>query len=200
MDGATLERVFETFTRGDSPRVRSRGGLGIGLGLVHALVTLHGGSVHARSPGHGRGSEFEVRLPLGAVVPAAPAPPADADAGRPRARHVLIIEDDRDARELMRLVLELDGHRVSTAADGAGGVREAGAAAPDIVLVDIGLPAMDGYEVARSIRKRLGAAVRIVALTGYGDPEARRRSRDAGFDEHVVKPVDPDELRRLLGR
>jgi CheY-like chemotaxis protein len=189
--------VFVTFTRGDSTLVRARAGLGIGLGLVRALVTLHGGSVAAHSPGPGQGSEFEVRLPLTMAAP--PAPPPVVEIPPARARHVLVIEDDRDARELMRLVLELDGHRVSTAGDGAAGVREAAAIAPDVVLIDIGLPEMDGYDVARGIRKRLGSAVRLVALTGYGDPETRRRARDAGFDEHAVKPIDPEELRRLLG-
>jgi CheY-like chemotaxis protein len=191
-------RIFEPFTQGDTSAARSRGGLGVGLGLVRTLVELHGGSVSAHSAGRGRGSTFEVRLPLAL----SPAPAAGSTLSAPspaRMRRILIIEDDRDAREVLQVVLELDGHRVETAPNGVIGVRMAAATAPDIVLVDIGLPEVDGYEVARRIRKRLGKAVQLIALTGYGDPQARSAALEAGFDAHLVKPVTPEDLARVLG-
>jgi len=123
-------------------------------------------------------------------VPAVP-PPA-------RARRILVVDDNRDARELLRTILELDGHQVQDAAEGAQAVRLAVEWTPEVALIDIGLPEVDGYEVARRIRKRLGGAVRLIALTGYGDAEARRLAAEAGFDEHLVKPVDPDTLGDLL--
>jgi len=195
IDPESLARIFEPFARAETSAARTRGGLGVGLSLVRAVVERHGGTVVARSAGREHGSEFEVRLPVDTA-------PATSAAREPvpaaRARHVLVIEDNRDAREMLRVVLELGGHHVEVAADGATGVRLAAASAPDVVLVDIGLPQMDGYEVARQIRKRLGAAVRLIALTGYGDAEARHKSREAGFDAHVVKPVAPEDLETFL--
>ena len=123
-------------------------------------------------------------------MPAAPPPP--------RVRRILVVDDNRDARELLRTILELDGHQVQDAAEGAQAVRLAVEWTPEVALIDIGLPEVDGYEVARRIRKRLGGAVRLIALTGYGDAEARRLAAEAGFDEHLVKPVDPDTLGDLL--
>jgi PAS domain S-box-containing protein len=191
-----LPQVFELFTQADSSLARSRGGLGIGLTLVRALVELHGGRVTAHSDGLGKGSEFVVRLPLArGALPrseAPPAPPALAP------RRVLVIEDNRDASEMLRIALEMDGHSVHTAATGPQGVEAARALAPDVVLVDVGLPGLDGFEVARRIRGGLGDAVLLVALTGYGDPEAKRRAWEAGFDHYLVKPVDPAELARFV--
>lgn len=198
VDPDELTQIFEPFIQVDRSSTRSRGGLGLGLALTRALVEMHGGTIVARSAGRGRGSEFEIRLPRDAAPAAAREAPAAAAESPARRLRILVIEDNPDARELLRMVLEMDGHMVETAADGAAGVRMAAATAPDIALVDIGLPEMDGYEVARRIRRRLGAAVRLVALTGYGDPEAQRRAREAGFDEHVVKPVTPEELGRAL--
>src|SRR5205823_5170151 len=161
----------------------------IGLTVVRHLVQLHGGTIEARSEGRGSGSTFEVVLPRTEAAPAVERVPA----ARPpaRARRILVVDDNRDARELLRTILELDGHQVQDAAEGAQAVRLAVEWTPEVALIDIGLPEMDGYEVARRIRKRVGGAVRLIALTGYGDAEARRLAAEAGFDEHLVKPVDP---------
>jgi CheY-like chemotaxis protein len=199
MDPDVLERAFEPFARGDASATRARGGLGVGLSLVRAIAELHGGTVHARSAGRGCGSDFELCLPLDAApIPRREASGAAPFTRRPRARHILLVEDNRDAREVLRLVLELDGHKVETAADGLVAVRLAAASAPDVVLIDIGLPQLDGYEVGRRIRKRLGRAVRLVALTGYGDRGAPRQASEVGFDAYVVKPVAAEDLSRLL--
>jgi signal transduction histidine kinase/CheY-like chemotaxis protein len=194
----TLPRIFDLFAQGPDSLARSEGGLGLGLTVVRRLVELHGGSVTARSEGPGKGSVFVVRLRPAAESPA----PAHAE---PRAagsaavpRHVLVVEDLDDAREMLRLTLELDGHRVTVAADGAAALEAVRASLPDVALVDIGLPGMDGYEVARRLRATAGARIRLVALTGYGQPDDRDRARQAGFDAHLVKPVDPDALARAL--
>jgi CheY-like chemotaxis protein len=189
--------MFELFVQGERTLDRSEGGLGIGLTLVRRLVELHGGSVAARSEGSGRGSEFEVRLPAVAAPAEAGAQPR-VDAA-PHARTVLIVEDNADARAMLKALLLLSGHRVHEADDGPSGVRVALDVKPDIALIDIGLPGCDGYEVARAIRSALDGAVRLVALTGYGLPEDEARAREAGFDEHVVKPVDEATLARVLG-
>ena len=195
--GDMLARIFEPFVQGDRSLAHTSGGLGVGLTLVHRLVALHGGHVEAHSEGPGRGSEFTIRLPLSrrpgshAVVAgatAAPCPPAS----------VLLIEDNADARQTLRVLLEQDGHRVDEVEDGARGLERAEASQPDIILVDIGLPVMDGYEIARRIRARRGAAPILVAITGYGQVEDQRRSREAGFDAHLTKPVFPDHLAEVL--
>ena len=187
-------RIFDLFTQGDVPIARPLGGLGLGLSLVRSLTELHGGTVQVRSEGPGRGSEFTVRLPAGKVDSKSGTEVASTGA----ARHVLVIEDNSDAREMLRIALELDGHRVETAADGASGVEVALRTTPDLILVDIGLPGLDGYAVARRLRAALGQRVTLVALTGYGQAEDRRRTSEAGFDAHLVKPVDPDVLSRAL--
>jgi signal transduction histidine kinase/DNA-binding response OmpR family regulator len=191
-----LVRVFELFVQGD---VRgSRGsGLGIGLALVRRLVELHGGRVEAHSDGLGHGAEFVVTLPLPLRV-AAPREAPEATAPT-KHRHVLIVEDDGDTREALRMALELDGHRVDIAADGGEGVALALGRRPQIVLVNIVLPGIDGYEVARRIRGGLGDGVRLVAITGHGRQDDIRRARDAGFDVHLLKPVDAADLTRVLG-
>ena len=191
-----LPRVFDLFAQGDASLARSQGGLGIGLTLVARLAELHGGTVAADSPGPGHGSTFTVTLPR---VPTAVAPaPTERPAPIARSRRILVVEDNRDARVLLRVVLELEGHVVEEASDGVSAVRMAVEWAPDIVVLDIGLPGLNGYEVGRRIRNRLGRAVRLVALTGYGDSEARDRSDEAGFDAHLVKPVEPDRLARVV--
>jgi CheY-like chemotaxis protein/anti-sigma regulatory factor (Ser/Thr protein kinase) len=187
-------RIFDLFTQGDVPIARSQGGLGLGLTLVRSLTGLHGGTVDVRSEGRGRGSEFTVRLPIGS----AEASTGAAAAGSAGGRHVLVIEDNADAREMLRIALELDGHRVDTAADGLTGVESALRTPPDLVLVDLGLPGLDGYAVARRLRAALGDRLTLVALTGYGQTEDRRRTSEAGFDAHLVKPVDPDVLSRAM--
>jgi CheY-like chemotaxis protein len=191
-----LDRVFDLFFQGERTLDRAEGGLGIGLTLVRRLVELHGGRVSARSPGPGLGSTVIVELPQ-AAAPAL-APPA-ARPPEPSPRRVLLVEDSRDSREMLRFLLEREGHEVHEAVDGPGGVEAILAVRPDIALIDVGLPGLDGYEVAR--RARAGGAgpeVKMVALTGYGLPDDQRRSREAGFDAHLVKPVDPARLAEVI--
>jgi signal transduction histidine kinase len=199
MDRAMVERVFDTFSQADSSLDRSRGGLGLGLALVRGLVQLHGGDVDAASAGLGRGTEITIRLPLsGTVVPSAPCN-APIEPGAP-ANRVLVIEDHVDAAESLRLLFTMTGHTVEVAHDGPGGLQAARAFRPQVVLCDIGLPGgMDGYAVARAIRRDPAlAAVRLIALSGYGQDDDRRRSHEAGFDAHLIKPVDFANLCRLL--
>jgi PAS domain S-box-containing protein len=191
-----LPRIFELFVQGDQSLAHTSGGLGIGLTLVHRLVTLHRGRVSAHSEGPGRGSEFTIALPLSRAADAAPVAPASP--GRAPAAAVLLIEDNADARQSLRTLLEQEGHRVDEAEDGLSGLARAEATEPDIVLVDIGLPSLDGYEVARRIRSRRGPSPIIVAITGYGQADDRRRSLEAGFDAHLTKPVAPDHLVTVL--
>jgi len=200
-----LPRVFDLFTQGPQGLDRSRGGLGLGLALVKRLVELHGGSVSAASAGPGAGAEFVVRLPAraGEALPA-PAPssplarPTSARAPEAR-RRVLVVEDNADAREALRVSLTLAGHEVAEAADGPAGLEQLAACRPDVALIDVGLPGLDGYEVARRARQRDETRdVFLVALTGYGQAEDRRRALDAGFDRHLTKPVDPAVLREVM--
>ena len=192
-----LSRVFDLFTQGERSAARSEGGLGIGLTIVRNLVELHGGSATVASEGSGRGCEFVIRLPLGKAGEVGPEPAAKASAVLPTFR-VLVIEDNADSREMLRAMLELDGHRVDVAKDGRAGLEAARSARPDVALIDIGLPGLDGYEVGRRIRSDLGSSVMLIALTGYGQAEDRRRSEDAGFDVHLVKPVTPEQIRDAL--
>jgi two-component system, sensor histidine kinase len=197
----TLPTIFELFSQADVPLARSRGGLGIGLTLVRTLVNLHGGTTRARSDGIGQGSEFEVVLPLiAADVHPTPHDDAPTRHGASGARRrVLIVEDNRDAQEALQCLLELWGHEVLVADDGASGYQSAVALRPEVALIDLGLPGMDGYEVARRIRASLGiASPLLIALTGYGAPEQRSQALAAGFDLHIVKPVEPDRLAMLL--
>ena len=191
-----LEHIFDLFWQAQSSPGRSTGGLGIGLTLVRHLVELHGGTVEAVSDGPGCGSEFIVRLP----VTQAPAyDEAKTQASIPAVSlRVLLIEDNADARDMACLGLELLGQTVSTASNGETGVQMALADPPDAVIVDIGLPGLDGYEVGRRLREALGARTRLVALTGYGQPEDRRRVRDAGFDVHLLKPAGPADILRAI--
>ena len=196
-----LSRVFDSFTQVDRSPDVPRSGLGIGLTLVKRLVELHGGSVEARSEGPGRGSEFIVRLPLaGEPAPQPARPPAAAgDRAAARRRRVLIVDDNRDAADSLALVLEGRGHDVAVAYGGPDALRAAEARAPDVVVLDIGMPVMDGYEVARRLRARPDArAIVLVAVTGWGQQEDRLRAREAGFDHHLTKPVDPSELETVV--
>jgi signal transduction histidine kinase len=196
MSADLAARAFELFVQGDRELDRAHGGLGIGLTLVRRLAELHGGSASASSRGPGLGSEFVVRLP--AIDP--PASPHRAHATAPaRPRDILVVEDNDDARETLCRLLVLSGHRVRAAADGPAGVEAALAAPPEVALIDIGLPRLDGYEVARRIRAAEGARrPLLIALTGYGLPEDKERAEQAGFDAHLVKPVDAGALARLL--
>jgi len=194
----TLAGLFQPFMQADKTLVRSAGGLGLGLALVKGLVELHGGEVSAHSEGLGKGAEFVVRLPLGG---AAESRPLTGHASPPRrSRRVLIIEDNVDAAASLRDVLELSGHEVAVAHEGPEGISRARAIKPEVILCDIGLPGMDGYAVARSLRGEAWAAgARLVALSGYTLPEDLRRAAEAGFDAHLAKPPDLEELEKLLG-
>ena len=200
MPPALAARVFEPFVQGERPLDRSYGGLGIGLTLVRRLAELHGGSASVASEGSGQGSVFTVRLPA-ARAPQAFSRRSGAKASAP-ARDVLVVEDNEDARETLRRMLELEGHHVRTAADGKSGLEAVRLAPPEIALIDIGLPGMDGYELARRIRSEIaiGRQPYLVAVTGYGMPDDRKRTREAGFDLHVVKPVDAALLADVLER
>ena len=194
-----LGRLFEVFSQGERGLERPRGGLGLGLVVVKGLVELHGGTVGAASAGPGNGSEFTVRIPLeSGARPPQPGPQA-GPAPEGSGRRVLVVEDSRDAAASLRLLLELLGYEVRVAYTGPAGVAEGEAWRPEKVVCDIGLPGMDGYEVARRLRQVAGMeGVLLVALTGYGREEDRQRAFEAGFDHHLTKPADPDELRRLL--
>lgn len=193
-----VPRIFELFTQVDTSLHRSEGGLGIGLALVRSLVEQHGGTVSASSAGLGRGSEFVVRLPLATTASGTAGDLSVSIAPGP-CRRVLLVEDKADARESLMVLLELYGHEVRCAEDGRSGVEAALAWAPDVTLVDIGLPGIDGYEVARRVRSSpLGHGLCLVALTGHGEPEDRRRALESGFDEHLVKPVNGEDLRRVV--
>ena len=196
-----LARVFDLFVQEPQSLDRSRGGLGLGLALVKRLVELHDGSVAAWSAGPGQGSEFTVRLPAAAVAEA----PAEAGGATARQtlppRRVLVVEDSADARQSLRMLLELAGHQVETSEDGPAALAKVDAFRPQVALIDLGLPGMDGYEVARQLRSRPQTkAIRLVAVTGYGQADDRRRALAAGFDQHVTKPVDASMLDDLLGR
>ena len=192
-----LERVFHLFEQADATLDRSAGGLGLGLNLVKRIVEMHGGQVQARSEGLGRGSEFVVRLPLAERRTRRGTQPSPLDHATD-SRRILVIEDNADAAESMEMLLVALGHTVQLAADGPSGLALAATFQPHTVLLDLGLPEMDGYQVARELRQRFGKDLRLVAVTGYGQEEYRQRSRAAGFDEHLVKPVAIDALVQAL--
>ncbi len=193
-----LSQVFEMFVQVDRSADRSQGGLGIGLTLVKRLVEMHDGTVEARSDGPGRGSEFTIRLPLVAVhkrrveggIPPGPYGPP---------RRILVVDDNVDAAESLAMMLRLSGHEVRTAHDGPSAIEQAATFFPDVVLLDLGMPGMNGYEAGRRVRELRGLEkVVLVALTGWGQEEDRQRSAAAGFHAHLVKPVDPGALQELL--
>ncbi len=195
-----LARLFEPFAQADRSLARSKGGLGLGLALVKGLTDLHGGHVRAASAGPGQGAEFVIELPVQTEsIPApAPTPPPPNDRGRLR---VLVVEDNQDAADSLRVLLELFGYTVEVAYSGQAGVEAATTWHPDVILCDIGLPGLDGYKLAAQLRQNPAtAATRLIALTGYGTDEDRRRSKEAGFDAHLTKPADPAALRALLNR
>jgi signal transduction histidine kinase/DNA-binding NarL/FixJ family response regulator len=195
-----LHRVFDMFTQVTQSLERSQGGLGIGLTLVKRLIEMHGGSVEARSAGRGRGSEFVVRLPEHAgadLPPRAEALPEGAPAAA--ARRVMVADDNRDAADSLAFMLRAGGHEVRIAYDGQQALELAEAFRPSLALIDIGMPRMNGYDCARRLREQPhGRDMTLIALTGWGQPDDRKRSLNAGFDHHVVKPVDPSLLERLL--
>jgi CheY-like chemotaxis protein len=197
-----MPRIFELFTQVSSQRVSTAGGLGIGLALVRALVELHGGDVSATSPGVDRGSEFTVSLPLlngQAKAHGADKSPDRKERAMPVRRNILIADDNQDALESLALMLRTEGHEVHCAYDGEEALMLAGQRKPEIVVLDVVMPKLDGCEVARRIRaESWGRGTVLVALTGWGQEIDRRRSREAGFDLHLVKPVDPAALCDML--
>jgi CheY-like chemotaxis protein len=195
-----LLKVFDMFTQVDRSLNRSQGGLGIGLSLVKRLVEMHGGAVSAYSDGPGRGSEFVVRLPVIVETPKIQQMPEPTGKLTPTIGHrILIVDDNRDNAGSLAMLLSVSGHNTQTAHDGVEAVEKAAVFRPNVILLDIGLPKMNGYEVCRAIRDQpWGKNILMVALTGWGQDEDRRKSRDAGFDDHLVKPVDPAALTILL--
>jgi len=199
-----LPRIFDLFTQLDHRSDYSSSGLGIGLALVRRLVEMHGGSITAQSPGAGAGSEFLLRLPLLADAGTRPEDVAGLRSSRDEptvSRRILVADDNADALETLATVLRLRGHEVYSAPNGALALETAVRHMPEVALLDIGMPLLDGYEVARRIRaQEWGKAVTLVALTGWGQESDRRRSQDAGFDTHLVKPLDLEKLNALLAR
>jgi PAS domain S-box-containing protein len=196
--GPMLPRIFEMFAQVDQSLERTQGGLGIGLTLAGKLVGLHGGTLVAHSEGLGRGSRFEIRIPLAAAAPdtqpvTAPAPVQAPPAGR----RVLVVDDNVDAAESLSLLLQADGHQTELAHDGLAAVEATARFAPDIVLLDIGLPGLNGYEAARRMRSQGSSRPTLVAVTGWGQQQDRLLAAQAGFDMHLTKPVDPAVIMAL---
>jgi CheY-like chemotaxis protein/two-component sensor histidine kinase len=199
-----LPRVFDLFVQGENSLARSQGGLGIGLTLVQRLVQMHGGAVAAHSAGPGAGSEFIVRLPLAPPAAAEGARVAEArvqGAAAPCRARLLVVDDNVDAAETIAKILRLSGYEAECVYDGPTALAAVETKRPDVVVLDIGLPGMDGYEVARQLRARPAfRRVPLIAVTGYGQENDRARSMQAGFDEHFTKPVDPDALEQFIAR
>jgi signal transduction histidine kinase/ActR/RegA family two-component response regulator len=194
-----LGPIFELFAQVDHSLERARDGLGLGLTLVKKLVEMHNGTVEARSAGPGRGSEFVVRLPLLRGLPSAPPRPSSVVKQMKTVPcRILIADDNRDSASSLAMLLKLLGHTVDTAYDGLEAVERAETFRGDVILLDIGMPRLNGYEAARRIRERHPSGLKLVALTGWGQEEDRRRSEDAGFDAHLVKPIDLAALANLL--
>jgi PAS domain S-box-containing protein len=195
-----LPKIFDLFTQVDRSLEKSQGGLGVGLTIVKRLVEMHGGGIEAYSEGPGKGSEFIVRLPV--VLAAAPEPQPDAGEppGRPQGGgRILVVDDNADAARSLAIVLKIAGNEVRTARDGMEAVAAAGEFRPDMILMDIGMPRLNGYDACRRIREEpWGKEIRIVALTGWGQEDDKRRSQEAGFDRHLVKPIEPAALDKLL--
>ncbi len=197
--------IFELFAQAENAIGRAQGGMGIGLALVRNLVQLHDGRVEAHSDGDGKGSEFSIHLPLAKEEQrSVPRPPAELVRHRPQvlaaARRIVIVEDNSDVRDLLRLKLKRLGHEVSDARDGVEGLRVVLAQRPDLALVDLGLPGIDGFQVAKQVREQLGEDVVLIAVSGFGQPDDKRRALEAGFDEHITKPADVNDIESVLKR
>ena len=194
-----LPRIFDLFTQIDHSMERSRGGLGIGLSLVKDVVEMHGGTVTAHSAGPGHGSEFVVRLPVLVESPTPTVPELTKAPQTARTHLILVVDDNRDSARSLAMVLKAKGHSVHTAHDGVEAVEEAMRLRPEMILLDLGLPRLNGFEAAQRIRKQPGGdTVKLVALTGWGQKEDRRRSKEAGFNAHLVKPIATEDLDRLI--
>jgi CheY-like chemotaxis protein len=201
IDPELLPNVFELFEQGKRSLDRSQGGLGVGLTLVHRLVAMHQGTVTASSAGAGRGSEFCVALPclVGVGDVAAPSIAAAVAATHHVGCRILVVDDNQDAAVATAVLLEMSGHEVKTVGNGADALASAPVFAPEVVLLDIGLPGMDGYAVAAGLRNTPETRSScLIALTGYGQPSDRQRAREAGFDHHLTKPADPQDLLELV--
>lgn len=196
--------IFELFAQAENAIGRAQGGMGIGLALVRSLVHLHDGTVEAKSEGVGKGSEFIVRFPLVEAAPAGEVKPRrlepEAAASVDGTRRIVIVEDNSDVRALLRLKLSRLGHEVADASDGIAGLEKVLLEKPDLALVDLGLPGIDGFEVARAVREKLGTSVILVAVSGFGQPDDKRRAIEAGFDEHITKPADVNDIENVLRR
>jgi CheY-like chemotaxis protein len=193
-----LPRIFETFVQGDRAIDRAQGGLGIGLTVAKSLIEMHGGKIEAHSPGVGNGSEFVVRLPVvPEVKPLEPKTVEKRQAAQDPSLRLLIVDDNTDTVESLAMLMRMYGHDVMTAGSGPAGLEASLANERDVIMLDIGLPSIDGYEVARRIRAHTSKPV-LIAMTGYGQPEDRQKSKEAGFDYHLTKPVDPIRLQDLL--
>jgi signal transduction histidine kinase/ActR/RegA family two-component response regulator len=194
-----LSTIFELFVQMDRTPERSQGGLGIGLSVVRRLIQMHGGEVHAHSEGAGKGSRFSIRLPR--VEALSSAAPPERRARQVAARRILVVDDNADAADTLAMMLQLDGHDVQAVYRGQEALERLSSFDAHTVLLDIGLPGMDGYEVARRMRQQpRGPSLHLIALTGYGQPDDRARALAAGFDDHLVKPVAPDALTQALAR
>ncbi|MCA9652832.1 MAG: response regulator [Myxococcales bacterium] len=200
IEPSLIPYLFEPFVQSGAALDRASGGIGVGLTLVRRIMELHDGEAAARSEGPGRGTELEVSLPVASSFAAPSSGVARAEAlATPAARHILVVDDNEDAAEMLALVLRKRGYEVELAFDGEEALRAADEHGSEIVLLDIGLPGIDGYEVARRLRaSSRGPRRMLVALTGYGQPEDRERALEAGFDHHLVKPVGVDDLLRVL--
>lgn len=195
--------IFELFAQAENAIGRSQGGMGIGLALVRNLVELHGGTIGVTSDGVGKGSEFAIRLPLATAAEAGcsdAAPREEPAQPGETSRRIVIVEDNPDVRELLRLKLRRLGHAVEAVGDGVSGVSIIVTSKPDMALIDIGLPHLDGYQVASQVRSQLGEDVVLVAVSGFGQPEDKRKAMEAGFDEHITKPADVQDIEGLLAR
>jgi signal transduction histidine kinase/ActR/RegA family two-component response regulator len=192
--------IFELFAQAENTIGRAQGGMGIGLALVRNLVELHGGTVSAKSDGLDKGSEFVVRLPLASGMPARDDIARRTEQTASQPRRIVIVEDNPDVRHLLQLKLRRLGHTVSDAADGVKGLQVLLSEQPDLALIDLGLPGIDGFEVAREARQQLGSEVVLIAVSGFGRPDDKRRALDAGFDEHITKPADVKDIETLLQR
>src|SRR5471032_981084 len=205
IDAASMARIFGMFEQSGIVSGQISSGLGIGLSLSRQFAQMHGGDIEARSDGIGAGSEFTIRLPvICADDEAADAPPPTPDAdhasGAAQRVRVLVADDNRDAADALRALLEMEGYEAETAYDGQAAVDAVTRALPDLIVMDLGMPGMDGYDAARAIRRQAGAeGVLMIALTGWGQSDARHRTREAGFDHHLIKPVDVEQILKLAG-
>jgi CheY-like chemotaxis protein len=200
IDSAVQPHVFELFAQSARGQARSEGGLGIGLALAKGLTLLHGGQLQVHSAGRGQGSEFTIRLPASLIVEAPPTQKGSADSGAQAAPlRILIADDNRDAADSLSMLLKLSGHDIKVARTGGEALTVAGQFRPEIGIIDIGMPDMDGYEVAQRIRHEAwGEHMTLIAVTGWGQADDKRRALAAGFDRHMTKPVDPEDLERAF--